>query len=185
MLPTLSSPGLLLRPFCNSDIEKFIQYRNDPEVYRFQGWKTPFLLEEAESFISEKILKEPITPGEWVQLALESTLGGNEIIGDVAFLISKSDPRQAHIGCTLARQAWGKGYAKEAVSRLLDYLFRDLNLHRVVAGCDVENIRSFSLLERLGFRREAYQLESYWLSREETWGSEFIYAILQKEWLKQ
>ena len=75
---------------------------------------------------------------------------------------------------------WGKGYGEEASRRLLDYLFVELNLHRVVAECDVDNIASFTLLEKLGFRREAHLIENIWFKG--AWASEFHYAVLEREW---
>jgi RimJ/RimL family protein N-acetyltransferase len=36
----------------------------------------------------------------------------------------------------------GKGHGTEAVNRVLDFGFNDLNLHRIKAGCAVENIAS-------------------------------------------
>lgn len=88
--------------------------------------------------------------------------------------------RLAYIGITLARAEWGKGYGEEASRRLLDYLFGELNLHRVVAECDVENAASFALLERLGFRHEAHLIENIWFKGG--WGSKFHYAMLEREW---
>ncbi|WP_337961472.1 GNAT family N-acetyltransferase [Nostoc sp. UHCC 0926] len=44
---------------------------------------------------------------------------------------------------TLARSHQGKGYATEAVTMLLDYLFIEHNLHRLLANCDRANINSF------------------------------------------
>ena len=80
--------------------------------------------------------------------------------------VTRSNPRQAYLGYTLARSAWGQGYASEAARKLLDYLFRVLDLHRVIADCDVDNAASIRLLERLGFRREAHYLESFWFESE-------------------
>lgn len=178
---------LILRPFSVSDLETFLAYRNDPEVFRFQGWKTPFGRQDGIMFIEKMAEVVPGTPGEWMQLALEPKEGANQtngqIIGDVAFHITRSNPRMAYLGYTLAHCAWGKGYAREAVSRLLDYLFRELNLHRIVADCDIENTASIRLLEHLGFRREAHFIDSFWIAREEAWGSEYLYALLEREWL--
>jgi aminoglycoside 6'-N-acetyltransferase len=183
----LETPRLLLRPFCKTDLDPFIAYRNDPHVYRFQGWKTPYLRADAEEFIHAMQSAVPGTPGEWLQLAIQlrdSSLPAETcLLGDVAFHVTRSNPRMAYLGYTLARSAWGKGYATEAVIKLLEYMFRVLDLHRVVADCDVENLASIRLLERLGFRREAHYVESFWLAREEKWGSEYLYAMLQREWL--
>ena len=179
----LETPRLILRSFRDSDLEPFLAYRNDPQVYRYQGWKTPFLRVDGEKFISEMKLAVPGTPGEWLQLAIECREGGETIIGDVAFHITKSNPRMAYLGYTLARSAWGQGYAGEAALKVLDYLFRVLDLHRIVADCDVANTASIRLLERLGFRREAHYIESFWLEKEGVWGSEYLYALLQREWV--
>ena len=105
------------------------------------------------------------------------------MIGDVAFRIPASNPRTSLIGYSLARHAWGNGYASEAVRRLLEYLFQELDLHRVVADCDVANAASIRLLERLGFRREGHFVESFWLENEAAWGNEYMYALLQREWI--
>jgi RimJ/RimL family protein N-acetyltransferase len=91
-----------------------------------------------------------------------------------------SDNRQAYIGITLARKSWGEGYGEEACRRLMDHLFSELLLHRVVAECDVENTASYTLLERLGFRREAHLIENIWFKG--VWGSEYHYAMLDREW---
>jgi RimJ/RimL family protein N-acetyltransferase len=178
---SLETPRLILRTFCNADLEPFLAYRNDPEVYRYQGWKTPYLRTDAAEFIAQMKNAVPGTPGEWYQLAIE--LKGGGLVGDMAFHLVKSNPRQAYLGYTLSRAAWGQGYASEAAHKTLDYLFRVLDLHRVVADCDVDNAASIRLLEKLGFRREAHYLESFWLSGEARWGSEYLYALLQREWL--
>ncbi len=81
--------------------------------------------------------------------------GADDLIGDCALKVARGDARQAEIGFTLSRAYQGKGYAAEAVSRLLDWAFGELDLHRVVAITDQRNEPFSRLLERLGMRREA------------------------------
>ena len=95
----------------------------------------------------------------------------------------EQDGRQAEVGFTLSREHQGKGYASEAVSRLLDYAFGDLGLHRVVAITDRENERSFALLERVGMRREGHFVQNAWFKGR--WASEYLYALLEDEWLRR
>ena len=178
----LETPRLTLRQFCSADLEPFLAYRNDPQVYHYQGWHVPYLRMDAEEFIARVQQSVPGTPGEWLQLAIVPH-GADKPVGDVAFHITRANPRLAYIGYTLSQQVWGQGFASEAASKLLDYLFRVLDMHRVVADCDVNNTASFRLLERLGFRREAHYIESYWQDRDGAWSSEYLYAILQREWI--
>jgi RimJ/RimL family protein N-acetyltransferase len=173
------TPRLILRRFQDADLEAFVTYRSDPEVARYQGWDAPYSRERAAAFIAEMKSVQAGIPGAWLQLAIEIK-GKCGLIGDCAFHILPGDPRQAEIAFTLARASQGQGYATEAVTRLLAYLFDDLHLHRVTAICDVENQASFRLLERLGLRREATFLQNVWFKG--AWGSEYLYAMLQSEW---
>jgi RimJ/RimL family protein N-acetyltransferase len=174
----LETTRLILRQFKESDLDAFLAYRNDPEVAKYQGWDVPYQRHEAAAFVHVMARACP-APGKWLQTALELR-STREMIGDVAFHIKKDDERQAMIGYSLARPFWGHGYALEAVSGLLGYLFGELHLHRVIAECDVENVASWRLLEKLGFRREAHLVENIFFKG--TYGSEYHYALLEREW---
>jgi aminoglycoside 6'-N-acetyltransferase len=175
----LETPRLLLRNFKSKDINTFITYRNDPEVAKYQSWEIPYPETAAREFIEYLQQTKPGTLGEWYQIAiaLKTT---DEIIGDCAFCILAEDGQQAEIGFTLSRQHQGKGYATEAVSCLLAYLFTEYKLHRIRANCDSENIASIRLLERLGMRREGHFIKSLWFKGE--WVDELWFAILREEW---
>jgi ribosomal-protein-alanine N-acetyltransferase len=49
-----------------------------------------------------------------------------------------------------------KGYATEAAEALIDYGFKALKLHRIIATCQPENIPSWYVAEKLGMTREAH-----------------------------
>jgi RimJ/RimL family protein N-acetyltransferase len=176
----LYSQRLALRPFEPRDAVPFARYRSDVDVARYQSWEAPYSLAQAEAFVAALQHSEPGMPGEWYQLALEVKETG-EMIGDVGFVLLAEDPRQAEIGFTLAREAQGQGYATEAARRLLDYLFREMRLHRVRANCDPENGPSARVLQRAGMRHEGSFVESLWFKGR--WTGEAWYAILAREWL--
>ena len=156
-----------------------MSYRNDPLVAKYQSWSLPYSNEKAQAFIDE--MKDIHAPkqGQWLQLAIELKETG-KLIGDVAFCIKEDDIRQAVIGFTIASNYWKLGFATEALTSLLGYLFEDINLHRIVADCDTENIGSWKTLEKLGFRREAHFVESLLIDGKYT--SEYHYGLLQREW---
>lgn len=173
---------LILRPFEDRDIIPFSTYRSDPEVARYQGWEAPYSIQQAEQFVAAEKTRQRAQPGQWVQVAMELKATG-EMIGDCAFYCLENDPRQAEIGFTLARSFQGQGYATEAITCLLDYLFGDLGLHRVRANCDPENAASARLLERVGMRHEGRFIESLWFKGG--WVGEDWYALLRREWEAQ
>lgn len=57
------------------------------------------------------------------------------------------------IGYLLAKPYQGLGYAREFVTGVLNYGFRELRLPRIVAVIDKENIRSIHLAEQVGMQR--------------------------------
>jgi RimJ/RimL family protein N-acetyltransferase len=174
----LETGRLLLRRLREPDLAAFLAYRNDPEVARYQDWEG-YTEAEARGIIQVMGRDEPFVPGEWSQVAVELRETG-ELVGDLGFRITE-DGKQGEVGYTLAREHWRKGYATEAVSRLLDHAFGVLGLHRVYAIVDQENAASAAVLERIGLRREGAFVENVWFKGR--WSSEFLYATLRKEWL--
>ena len=178
----LESSRLILRPFRDSDLEAFLAYRNDPEVAKYQSWDVPYPRENGIQFVNFMKAANSDSRGVWYQVAIELKSTG-EMIGDVAFCTMVYDEQQALMGYSLARSYWHQGYAFEAISTLLKYLFEDRGLHRVIAECDVDNSASWKLLERLGFRREAHLVENVYFKGK--YGSEYHYALLAREWRKR
>lgn len=166
-----------MRRFRRDDLPTLLAYRNDPEVARYQGWDDsgdPGL----RRFIETMARVPEFRPGHWFQIALETRANGRHV-GDLGIL--PDDLGNITLGYSLARHAQGMGLAREAVTTLLDALFGAHDVHRVVATSDTRNDASIRLLERLGFRREGHRIESYlWHG---SWASEYVYAMLQREWM--
>jgi RimJ/RimL family protein N-acetyltransferase len=175
----LETDRLLLRRFTDADLDSFLSYRNDPDVARWQGWSVPYPRETAIERFDEMNKQDLDAPEAWLQIAI-IVKNNREMIGDCVFFPNKNDQRQAYIGCTIAQNHWRKGYAVEALSRLLAYLFEERGVHRVIAETDVENVAAWTTLERLGFRRESHLIENIWFKG--AWGSEYHYAMLEREW---
>ena len=176
---TLETTRLRLRHFMDSDLALFMAYCNDPEVAKYQGWEG-ISEPEARAFLQEQKEVQPGVPGQWFQIVIELKETGI-LVGDCALKIEEHDERQAEIGYTLSRAYQGRGIASEAVSCVLEYAFVTLGLHRVIAITDCENVVSVAFLERLGLRREGHFRQNVWFKGK--WGDEYLYAMLQEEWL--
>lgn len=177
---TLETQRLTLRRFRDDDLASFLVYLNDPLVARYQSWES-YTEQQASDVIEEQKNLEPCAPGRWFTFAVELK-ETRQLIGHVA-LKTAEDARQAEIGFTFARAQHGQGMAFEAAARVLQYLFEDLELHRVTAITDCENVKSAALLERLGMRREGHFVENVWFKG--AWGSEYQYAVLRSERVSQ
>lgn len=174
---TIETRRLILRRFRDADLAPFLAYLNDPLVARYQSWES-YTEPQAREVIEKQKALEPGLPGQWFTFALELRETGS-LVGHIA--LKMTEARQAEIGFTLARSFHGQGLACEGVICVLDYLFRELKLHRVIAIADCENDSSVALLERLGMRREGHFIQNIWFKGG--WGSEYSYAVLREEWL--
>src|SRR3954447_26081565 len=122
-MEAIPSERLILRRFAAGDATALAAYRSDPDVARFQGWDAPFTLAEASALISEFATGDPRRPG-WFQWAIER-IGEPGVIGDLGVNLLE-DERQAAIGYTMDPTFQRRGYASEAVARMLDHLFATL-----------------------------------------------------------
>jgi ribosomal-protein-alanine N-acetyltransferase len=171
---------LRVRPFTVGDLEAFVAYRADADVERYQSW-SDYTVEDGRALIEAMQGLRPggAAPGQWLQLALEETAGG-QLVGDLALKIDVDEPREAEVGFSLAPAHQGKGYATEALRGLLGHAFETLELHRVVAVTDALNTPAAALLQRVGMRQEAHFHENVFVKG--SWGSELLFAMLEREW---
>lgn len=137
-------------------------------------------LDEMRALIEADLAREDGAPG-WYQYVIERRDQPGPI-GHVAIHLDGPGARQAEIGYALLPDCVGKGYAAEAVSRVLTELFGPGGRHRVVAITGIGNAPSRRLLERLGFRLEAETIESFFHQAEQRFVDEAIYAMLAREW---
>jgi len=175
----LETKRLIIRPVTHEDKIEIFEYRSDPATNKYQGW-IPKTIEDVESFI-EKISKQMDEPETWFQFVIIEK-ETQRIVGDIGIHFLDSENKQVEIGCTLNKYFQNQGYATESIKRIIDYLFKELNKHRIIASIDPENMNSIRLVERIGFRKEAHFVESLFLNGK--WVDDLIYALIEKDWEK-
>ena len=175
----LETERLLIRPITIEDKNEIFAYRRDKETNKYQGW-IPETIEEVEVFI-DKISKQINIAETWFQFVIVNK-ECNKIIGDIGIHFIDKANQQTEIGCTLNKDFQNKGFATEALKNVIDYLFNELNKHRIIASIDPENKSSIRLVERLGFRKEAHFIQSLFIN--DKWVDDLIYALIEKDWNK-
>jgi RimJ/RimL family protein N-acetyltransferase len=85
------------------------------------------------------------------------------------------------IGWRLVHSAWGNGYATEAARASLTDVFRRVGLKEVLAYTAPDNLRSQSVMRRLGLRRDTLRDFAVRDSRLGTWQG-FVWAA-EFDWL--
>ena len=146
---TVETERLLLRRPRAADARAiFARYSADASVTRFLGWPTHRCLADTHRFLA-------FCDAEWdhrgVGPYLVQSREGGELLGSVA--LGMESPRQAAAGYVLARDAWGQGYATEALHAMRGLAAR-LGVHRLYAVCHTDHRASWRVMEKCGLRRE-------------------------------
>lgn len=140
---------LILRRPLASDAERvFARYAADPEVVRHVGFPAHRSVADALAFIGfsdDQWERWPCGP-----YLIESRADG-QLLGGTG--LSFETPHRAMTGYVLAKDAWGRGYATEAL-RAIVALADEFRVRRVFAYCHTAHAPSAHVLEKCGFARE-------------------------------
>lgn len=160
-MDALTTERLRLRPFRRNDLDAFVTYRSDPTTARYQSWVPPFPRERAVADIESFVAMAGPADNEWYSLVIADPLT-DTVMGDLVMQM-QSGCRTAEVGYNLATEYRGKGYATEALGRLLTYLFDEVGITRAQASMHPDNFASMRVVEQCGFLYEGTSRRSYWV----------------------
>ena len=145
-LPEVATPRLiLLRPRAADAADVFERYASDPEVTRFLGWPRHRSVADTEAFLA-------FSESEWERWPggpyLIRSRGDGRLLGGTG--LEFETPAHAATGYVLARDAWGQGFATEALTAVID-VARQVGVARLRALCHPQHRASWRVLEKCGF----------------------------------
>lgn len=88
--------------------------------------------------------------------------------------------RNCSIGYWIDQRHQGRGIMTRCCESMLEYLFDDLELHRVTIQCGVANTRSCAIPERLGFVREGVVRDGEWVN--DRWLDLISWGLIDRDW---
>jgi ribosomal-protein-alanine N-acetyltransferase len=147
----LRTPRLHLREFVESDFDSVLAYSSDARVTRYLFFG-PRDADSTSEYLQELLESQREQPRVRFELAVEEIASGR-LIG--ACDLSLIERNVADLGYMLELNAWGKGYATEIATSLLEAAFLQLRADRVISTVDVNNGASIRVLEKIGMRWEA------------------------------
>lgn len=175
--PTLSTARLRLRPFAEGDKEDLFAMQSNARVLRY--WDAPPWRERAQADRFISMGRQMEQEGTGARLAIER-LTDDQFVGWCSLSQWNPSYRSARMGYCLAEAAWGKGFATEAATALLEWAFDTLDLNRVQAETDTRNTASSRVLEKLGFVREGTLREDCIVDGDVS--DSWVYGLLRREW---
>lgn len=180
--PDLYTDRLKLRRLTAQDVEIWWECASDPQVMKYlYGAKES---KEYQSLQPDRLgrrVEEAFRSLSSMHFAITSKDDGT-LYGVCSFQRWDERAARAEIGFALCRSHWGRGYAAEASSRMVDFGFEDMGLSHIVGRCHGDNALSQRVLEKNGMRPQQPSsnagIQSYW----EEMGI-MIYSIAHTEYL--
>jgi ribosomal-protein-alanine N-acetyltransferase len=145
----IDTERLLLRePHVEEAEAIFEAYASDPQVARYTTWRAHSSLEETRAFLGGLVdAWRAALDWTWI-IELKST---GAVVGAIGVRRQK---HEVTLGYVLSRAHWGKGLMPEAAAAVMDRAFQDPKVFRVCAHCDVDNLASARVMEKIGMQRE-------------------------------
>ncbi|RXZ76740.1 N-acetyltransferase [Paenibacillaceae bacterium] len=167
----VATERLIIRQFEPEDWQTILDYTSDEHVMKYipEGVLSG---EGTKAFVNDNL-------GEQAKNFPVLLSDDNIIIGHLGFHPYFGE-HTYEIGWVFNSNYYNQGYASEAARAMLKYGFETLNLHRIIATCQPENIPSYRVMEKIGMRREGYFKQC--IPHGNEWWDEYYYAILQEEW---
>jgi RimJ/RimL family protein N-acetyltransferase len=179
---TIITERLIIRDMQMNDLDSIHRYASDFIHVKYMTWG-PNTMEETMRFLVEAIEKNTMEKRKNYDLAIVNNLD-QTMMGGIGIYLN-DDMDQGMMGWILHKDYWNQGYVTEAAKALMDYAFHHLNLRRIYATCDAENIASWRVMEKLGMRKEAHFVLSRMFRKEMGYRDELHYAILKSEYLQK
>ncbi|MEO7044535.1 MAG: GNAT family N-acetyltransferase [Ferruginibacter sp.] len=151
MKKILETERLLLREFTNEDASFIVTLLNTPTFLKFIGDKKVRTISEAENYLATGPIKSYAENG--FGLWLFSLKENNKPIG-MCGLIKRDTLEDVDIGYAMLPEQENKGYAFEICNATINYGKATLALDRIIAITTKGNVRSCSLLNKIGLHFE-------------------------------
>lgn len=167
----ITTDRLSIRNFSYEDWQDVYEYTSNSSVMKYIP-EGVFSEDDAKEFVNENSSE---TPKNFpVILKIDNILVGHIVFHKVF------GSHTYEIGWVFNPKYYNKGYASEAALAILKYGFGKMNIHRIIATCQPENIPSYRIMEKIGMRREGFFKKC--IPYGDEWWDEYYYAILKEEW---
>ena len=173
--PVLETERLLLRQLRYEDSAELFHYFSMDEVTKFYDLESFTDQKQAEDLIRNWKIRFDKQQGIRWGITFKSE---DRIIGTCGFHNWSKEHYKAEIGYELTPEYWRQGLMTEVLQAVVKHGFEKLQLRRIEAFIDPQNISSRKLLEKSGFSEEGLLKDCYF--EKNKFVDAAIFAILNK-----
>lgn len=177
VFPEIITDRLRLREISMGDLNSFYSIKSDPDVtfpyamrpHKDRDQTKKWIYNIFDSYEKEDAVMWAITQKD-----------SSEVLGSVTLWNISADSGCGELGYELHKNAWGKGFAKEAARAATEFGFSRLNLNRIEACPYSDNVSSVKLLENIGYKLEGTLRERVRFNG--AYKDQLYFAVLKSEW---
>jgi RimJ/RimL family protein N-acetyltransferase len=165
-----------LRKMSSEDVSVYHRWRNDIEVMQFTNPSLDvFTYADTEDFVKS------ITESRHSKSYMIEEVKSDKPIGVTSLINLDYGNRNAECIIDIGdKNYWSKGFGQEAFRLLLDFAFRELNLHKVYLRVFSFNERAVRLYQKLGFDEEGQLKEQFY--RDGAWHHVIFMGLLKRNY---
>lgn len=179
-IPTLETTRLTLRKILPRDEDDMYTYSRDPETSKYLLWEPHSSREYTRAHI--RYLQDAYNRAgffDWAVIEKES----GRMIGTCGFTEIYEREKRAEVGYVIAPEFHRRGFAPEALQRIMEYGFLELGLVKLSGRFMEDNDASRKVLERFGFTDDTRKKES--IIKRGKKQRIFTYSLTKEEYLKR
>jgi ribosomal-protein-alanine N-acetyltransferase len=178
--PKIDTERLVLRELTRADAPGIFSIHGDAAAMRWFGSDSMKQQTEAERLI-EIFAEWRKLPNPGLRWGIERRDSGT-LIGSCGLFKWNRAWSVCTVGYELDKSAWGQGFMREALTAMLNWGMREMNLNRIEAQIYSQNSPSIRLIENLGFRFEGtFRQLGYWENKFHDLDG---YSLLRRDWIE-
>lgn len=172
----LESSRLLFQDLTEAAPGEILEMRSDPQIFEFLDRQPAQTNEDVAKFI--EIVKNAFRDQSGISWVLIQKTD-LKIAGYLGLWRIDKEHNRGEIGYALKPAYWGKGLMKEAIDTVVQFGFKQMELHSIMADVNPLNTKSLRVLEKCNFKREAYLRENFFYNGK--YLDSVIFGILEKD----
>ena len=161
---TIETERLILRSSTMEEQNKLWEILMNPKINKWYltsakskaNNKEHWTWENQEKFYKSKVEKANNDDVFVWSIFLKSNYtisGKEEVIGQISAQESGNDIEIRDIGWFIDEKYQNNGYASEAARAVIDYMFKEVEISKILSGAVKDNVRSCKIFEKLGFKK--------------------------------
>ena len=167
---------MIIRKLYEDDLSIRVKWMNDPRIYSSMHYQIPITLENTLEWYKGNIDRNDRT-----DLVLCTSENPSQILAFAGIVSIDNEVKKAETYLFVNPELLGKCIGTMAKSKLIEYAFNTLNLHKLYVITNEDNYASIRIQEKFGYKLEG-RLRQEYKSNEGILKDRLYYGLLKSDW---